>query len=144
MCLAVPGRVESVSEQDGQTMAQVDFGGLRKEVCLAYIPDVQVGEYVIVHVGFALQKLDEESALATLANFERLGIMEEEFGDGFAIAARQAGVPLPVGEPQATAALADRRGKADEALPHEPDPVRSGPAAGYQRTFRTRFLPICT
>ena len=72
-------------------MAQVDFGGLRKEVCLAYIPDVQVGEYVIVHVGFAIQRLDEQSALETLANFDKLGILEEEFGDGFAIAARQAG-----------------------------------------------------
>jgi hydrogenase expression/formation protein HypC len=93
MCLAVPGRVESVNEQDGQTMAQVDFGGLRKEVCLAYIPDVQVGEYVIVHVGFAIQRLDEQSALETLANFDKLGILEEEFGDGFSQAARQAGAP---------------------------------------------------
>ena len=93
MCLAVPGRVLSVAEQDGTTMAQVDFGGLRKEVCLAYIPDVQVGEYVIVHVGFAIQRLDEKSAQETLANFEKLGILEEEFGDGFALAARQAGRP---------------------------------------------------
>ncbi len=89
MCLAVPGRVLSVEDQDGTTMAQVDFGGLRKEVCLAYIPDVQIGEYVIVHVGFAIQRLDERSALDTLANFEKLGILEEEFGDGFALAERQ-------------------------------------------------------
>jgi hydrogenase expression/formation protein HypC len=92
MCLAVPGRVLSVAEQDGTTMAQVDFGGARKEVCLEYIPDVQVGEYVIVHVGFAIQRLDEKSAQETLANFERMGILEEEFGDGVALAARQAGV----------------------------------------------------
>jgi len=91
MCLAVPGRVVSVAEQDGTTMAQVNFGGLLKEVCLAYIPDVQVDEYVIVHVGFAIQRLDERSALDTLANFDKLGILEEEFGDGFALAARQAG-----------------------------------------------------
>ena len=91
MCLAVPGRILSVEDQDGTTMAQVDFGGLRKEVCLAYIPDVEVGEYVIVHVGFAIQRLDEKSALETLANFEKLGILEEEFGDGFALAAKQAG-----------------------------------------------------
>ena len=89
MCLAVPGRVLSVEDQDGTTMAQVDFGGLRKEVCLAYIPDAQIGEYVIVHVGFAIQRLDEKSALDTLADFERLGILEEELGDGFALAARQ-------------------------------------------------------
>ncbi|MGI8534894.1 MAG: HypC/HybG/HupF family hydrogenase formation chaperone [Mycobacteriales bacterium] len=92
MCLAVPGRVVSVTEKDGTTMADVDFGGLRKEVCLAYIPDVQVDEYVIVHVGFAIQRLDEKSAQETLANFDKLGILEEEFGDGFALAARQAGV----------------------------------------------------
>ena len=91
MCLAVPGRVLSVTEQDGTTMAEVDFGGLRKEVCLAYIPDVTIGEYVIVHVGFAIQRLDEKSAQATLANFDKLGILEEEFGDGFSLAARQAG-----------------------------------------------------
>ncbi|MDX6300047.1 MAG: hydrogenase expression/formation protein HypC [Nocardioidaceae bacterium] len=91
MCLAVPGRVLSVTEQDGTTMAQVDFGGVRKEVCLAYIPDAEVGEYVIVHVGFAIQRLDERSAQETLANFEKLGILEEEFGDGFSLAARQAG-----------------------------------------------------
>ena len=92
MCLAVPGRVLSVTEKDGIKMADVDFGGLRKEVCLDYIPDVQVDEYVIVHVGFAIQRLDERSAQETLANFEKLGILEEEFGDGFEIAARQAGV----------------------------------------------------
>jgi hydrogenase expression/formation protein HypC len=92
MCLAVPGRVVSVTEKDGTTMAEVDFGGLRKEVCLAYIPDVQVDEYVIVHVGFAIQRLDEKSAQDTLANFDKLGILDEEFGDGFALAARQAGV----------------------------------------------------
>ena len=90
MCLAVPGRVVSVHEADGQTMAQLDFGCLRKEVCLAYITDVQVDEYVIVHVGFAIQRLDEASARETLASFERLGILEEEFGDGFELAARQA------------------------------------------------------
>ena len=103
MCLAVPGRILRLFESDDTVMSDVDFGGVVKQVCLQYIPDAAVGDYVIVHVGFALQELDEESALATLANFERLGIMEEEFGDGFAIAARQAGVPLPVGEPQATA-----------------------------------------
>ena len=91
MCLAVPGRVVSITDVDGTTMAEVDFGGLRKEVCLAYIPDVRVDEYVIVHVGFAIQRLDEKSALETLANFDKLGILEEEFGDGFTQAARQAG-----------------------------------------------------
>ena len=97
MCLAVPGRVMSVHDEDGQTMAQVDFGGLHKNVCLAYIPDVQVGEYVIVHVGFAIQRLDEQSAQETLANFEKLGILEEEFGDAFGRAAKQAAMPERAG-----------------------------------------------
>ncbi|MEW2546417.1 HypC/HybG/HupF family hydrogenase formation chaperone [Streptomyces sp. NPDC047002] len=97
MCLAVPGRVLSTAERDGTVMADVDFGGVRKEVCLQYIPDAAVGEYVIVHVGFAIQRLDERSALDTLAHFDRLGMLEEEFGDGFERAALQAGAP-PAGD----------------------------------------------
>jgi hydrogenase expression/formation protein HypC len=81
MCLAVPGRVLSIAEVDGTLMARVDFGGVRKDVCLEYVPDAAAGEYVIVHVGFAIQRLDEDSARETLANFERLGILAEEFGD---------------------------------------------------------------
>jgi hydrogenase expression/formation protein HypC len=92
MCLAVPGRVLSLAEVDGTLMAEVDFGGVRKGVCMQYVPDVQIDEYVVVHVGFAIQRLDEQSAQETLANFERLGILEEEFGDGFTLAAKQAGV----------------------------------------------------
>ncbi len=61
-------------------MATVDFSGIRKEICLAYLPDVEVGDYTIVHVGFAISKLDEESALETLAMFKELGILEEELG----------------------------------------------------------------
>ncbi|BCJ45915.1 hydrogenase assembly protein HypC [Actinoplanes ianthinogenes] len=81
MCLAVPGRVLSVVETDGTRMAEVDFGGVRKDVCLEYVPDATVGEYVIVHVGFAIQRLDEESAIRTLAGFARLGLLNEEFGE---------------------------------------------------------------
>jgi hydrogenase expression/formation protein HypC len=81
MCLAVPGRVVSSAEVDGVPMAEVDFGGVRKNVCLQYVPDVAAGDYVIVHVGFAIQRLDEQSARETLANFERMGILEEEFGE---------------------------------------------------------------
>lgn len=80
MCLGVPGRVEQVWEADGTRMATVDFGGVRKEVCLAYVPDVIVGDYTIVHVGFALTKLDEASALETLELFRSVGLLEEEFG----------------------------------------------------------------
>ena len=95
MCLAVPGRVDALAEREGTLMADVDFGGVRKEVCCEYVPDVRTGDYVIVHVGFAIQLLDEQSALATLAGFESMGVLEEEFGDQVARAARQAGVPAP-------------------------------------------------
>jgi hydrogenase expression/formation protein HypC len=81
MCLAVPGRIVSVAEDDGVPMAEVDFGGVRKSVCLQYVPEAAVGAYVVVHVGFAIQLLDEKSARETLANFEKMGILEEEFGE---------------------------------------------------------------
>ena len=95
MCLAVPGRVDTLMQRDGTLMAEVDFGGVRKDVCCQYVPEVSPGDYVIVHVGFAIQRLDEESALRTLADFETMGILEEEFGDQVALAARQAGVQAP-------------------------------------------------
>jgi hydrogenase expression/formation protein HypC len=80
MCLAVPGRIVRLDTRDDTLMAEVDFGGVRKDVCLEYIPDATIGEYVIVHVGFAIQRLDEASAIRTLENFERMGILEEELG----------------------------------------------------------------
>ncbi|MBY8883375.1 HypC/HybG/HupF family hydrogenase formation chaperone [Streptomyces sp. PTM05] len=88
MCLAVPGRVLEIEERDGTRMATVDFGGVVKDVCLEYLPDLQVGEYAIVHVGFALQRLDEESARRTLDLFGDLGLLEEEFGDAWEQAAK--------------------------------------------------------
>ena len=78
MCLAVPGQVVAITEEDGVVMAQVSFGGVEKRVCLEYLPDVAVGEYVVVHVGFAIQRLDEASAKETLANFAGLGLLAEE------------------------------------------------------------------
>ncbi len=101
MCLAVPGRIVSIEDRDGTLMSVVDFGGIKKDVCLEYIPDAEVGQYVVVHVGFALQRLDEESAMRTLAEFERLGVLSEEFADGFEMAAKQAGIDNPE-EPTAT------------------------------------------
>jgi len=95
MCLAVPGKILRMEDRDGTLMSVVDFGGVQKDVCLQYIPDAVVGEYVVVHVGFAIQRLDEESAIQTLAEFERLGVLNEEFGDGFELAAQQAGLSNP-------------------------------------------------
>jgi hydrogenase expression/formation protein HypC len=78
MCLGVPGKVTEVYDQDGTPMAKVDFGGITKEVCVAYVPDITVGEYAIVHVGFAITKLDEKSALETLSLFEQMGVLQQE------------------------------------------------------------------
>ena len=97
MCLAVPGRVVDIRVEDDTRMGKVDFGGVIKDVCLAYLPDLQVGEYTIVHVGFALQRLDEESAMQSLELYKSLGALEEEFGDQWGIAAQQAGERRPAG-----------------------------------------------
>ncbi|MGE0490517.1 MAG: HypC/HybG/HupF family hydrogenase formation chaperone [Vulcanimicrobiota bacterium] len=80
MCLGVPGKVLETYESHGTLMGKVDFGGIKKEVCLAYVPDIQVGDYAIVHVGFAITRLDEASALETLSLFEQMGVLEEELG----------------------------------------------------------------
>ncbi len=79
MCLGVPGRVETIWDAGGTRMATVDFGGIRKEVCLAYVPEVEVGDYTVVHVGFAITRLDEESAQQTLRLFAEIGALDEEF-----------------------------------------------------------------
>lgn len=77
MCLAIPGQVRSIYDDQGVPMGVVDFGGVTKEVCLAYVPEIIVGEYAIVHVGFAISKVDEKSALETLRSFDELGLLEE-------------------------------------------------------------------
>ncbi|AEY87245.1 [NiFe] hydrogenase expression/formation protein [Streptomyces hygroscopicus subsp. jinggangensis 5008] len=89
MCLAVPGKVVSIDHRADPLTGLIDFGGVQKQACLEYLPDIQVGEYVIVHVGFALQRLDEESARASLELFGQLGLLEEEFGDAWEQAERQ-------------------------------------------------------
>ncbi len=80
MCLAVPGKIEQVYEANGTRMGKINFGGVIKEACLAYVPELEVGDYTIVHVGFALSRIDEASAQETLAEFEKLGLLEEELG----------------------------------------------------------------
>jgi hydrogenase expression/formation protein HypC len=80
MCLAVPGQVKEIYESSGLLMGRVNFGGVVKEVCLAYLPEIEVGDYTIVHVGFAISKIDEESARQTLDTFREMGLLDEEFG----------------------------------------------------------------
>ena len=62
-------------------MGNLDFGGVVKQVCLAYLPEIQVGEYAIVHVGFAISRVDEKSARETLRTFEELGMLEEQLDE---------------------------------------------------------------
>ena len=83
MCLGVPGQVVRIEENAlGLTIGTVDFGGIRKEICLAYVPDVQIGEYVLVHVGFALSKLDEEEAKHVFEILREMGDLEDLEGPG--------------------------------------------------------------
>ncbi len=77
MCLGVPGKVIEVYEANGVPMARVDFGGVVKEVCMAYLPDVKVGDYTIVHVGFGLSILDEQEAAETIELFRQLEAVAE-------------------------------------------------------------------
>ncbi|MDH3283438.1 MAG: HypC/HybG/HupF family hydrogenase formation chaperone [Acidobacteriota bacterium] len=78
MCLGVPGRIVSIRRnEDGLPTGTVSFGGIRKEVCLAYVPDATAGEYVIVHVGFAISKVDEEEARAVFRLLDELGQLSE-------------------------------------------------------------------
>src|SRR5215469_15224344 len=75
MCVAIPGKIESISGHDPLTrMGRINFGGIFKEASLAYVPEAGVGDYVIVHVGFAISRLDEEEAQKV---FEYLREMEE-------------------------------------------------------------------
>jgi hydrogenase expression/formation protein HypC len=72
--------VVRIWEDRGTLMADVDFGGATKDVCLSYLPDLEVGDYTIVHAGVALTRLDEASALASLESFRELGMLEAELG----------------------------------------------------------------
>ena len=73
MCLGIPGRVIEIRDEAGLPMGKVDFGGVRKDACLAYMPEVQLGDYVIVHVGFAISQVDEDEALKTLEILATMG-----------------------------------------------------------------------
>ena len=78
MCLGIPGRVVEVGPEGLMRMGKVDFGGVIREVCLAYVPEAQIGDYVIVHVGFAISQLDEDEAQETLKLMAEIGILEGE------------------------------------------------------------------
>ena len=80
MCLAVPGKIVEIHEVEGLRMGEIDFGGVFREACLAYVPEAQVGDYTIIHVGFAISRLSEEEAQASLAALQEVASLEEELG----------------------------------------------------------------
>jgi hydrogenase expression/formation protein HypC len=82
MCLAVPGKIVETYEKDGLQMARVDFGGVFREACLSYVPEAKVGEYCIIHVGFAISVLSESEAQESLELLRQIGGLEEEIGTG--------------------------------------------------------------
>jgi len=80
MCLAVPGKIVEITENDGLQMAKVDFGGIFREACLDYVPEAKVGDYCIIHVGFAISLLSEKEAMETLDLLKQITNIEEELG----------------------------------------------------------------
>jgi hydrogenase expression/formation protein HypC len=100
MCLAIPGRVEEITTEGLIQVGRVNFGGVVKRVCLDYVPDIAVGDYAIVHVGFAISKIDEKSAQETLELFRQMGMLDEELAtedEAFARAAAAPQSPCPDG-----------------------------------------------
>ncbi len=80
MCLGIPGRIVDLWPEPGVLMGNVDFIGVQRKVCFASLPQVDVGDYVLVHVGFALARLDEENALETIKLMRDLGVFDDELG----------------------------------------------------------------
>ncbi len=80
MCLGVPGKIIEIDDSAELLMAKVDFGGIVREACLEYIPEAKVGDYTVIHVGFAISLLSEEEAQESLAMLREIVDLEEELG----------------------------------------------------------------
>lgn len=80
MCLAIPGKVIEIMDENGLKMGKIDYSGTIQTTCLAYLPEVQIGQYVIVHAGFALNAIDEEEAKKTLALWDEIASKNAEEG----------------------------------------------------------------
>lgn len=78
MCLGIPGKITEIYEKDSLKMAKIDFGGIAKEVCLAYTPEAEVGNYALIHVGFAISLMNEEEAQETLKLIREMADLENE------------------------------------------------------------------
>ncbi len=77
MCLAIPGKILETHFEHSMRMAKVQFGGISKRICLEYVPEAQIGDYVLVHVGFALARIDEEEAKRVFEMLQGIGGLEE-------------------------------------------------------------------
>jgi len=82
MCLGVPGKIIELYDADGLKMGKVDFGGVVREACLEYVPEAGIGDYTVIHVGFAISLLSEEEAQASLEMLREIVNLEEELGIG--------------------------------------------------------------
>jgi len=80
MCLGIPGKITEIYEKDALRMGRLDFGGVTKEVCLAYVPEAQVGDYALIHVGFAISLMDEDEAIETFKLIKEVAEFGEEIG----------------------------------------------------------------
>lgn len=80
MCLGVPGKIIEIEDNEGLRMAKVDFGGIFREACLDFVPEAQIGDYCVIHVGFAISLLSEEEAMETLELLREISDIEEELG----------------------------------------------------------------
>ncbi len=81
MCLAIPGRLIEKVDADGTLVGKVAFGGITRQASLDFLPEAEVGDYVLVHVGFAISKVDEEEARTTFEYMQQVGLLEEELGE---------------------------------------------------------------
>ena len=78
MCLGIPGKIIEIYETNSVRMGKIDFGGVIKEACLDFLPEIQVGDYTIVHVGFGISQIDEEEAMKTLEMLRDLDMLADE------------------------------------------------------------------
>ena len=78
MCLAIPGRVAHIDEHEGMRTGRIQFGGIIRQACLDFVPEAKEGDYVMVHVGFAISVVDKEEAERTYALLESMGMLAEE------------------------------------------------------------------
>ncbi len=78
MCLAIPGRILEINVAEGVRVGRVEFGGIVRQACLDFVPQAEVGDYVMVHVGFAISRVDRQEAERTYETLKSAGMLEQE------------------------------------------------------------------